>query len=91
MKATITQLNHQNLESDWVYLIRHLHENQSELVLLPEMCFSQWFCTADTRDDAIWESAVESHDNWLKRLPELGTPIVVGTAPRNIEDRKSVV
>jgi N-carbamoylputrescine amidase len=88
MKATITQFNHQNLESDWADLIQHIQANQSEFVLLPEMCFSQWFCMTDVRDDMIWESAVESHDRWLKRMPELGAPIVVGTAPRNIDGKR---
>lgn len=88
MKATITQLNPANLESDWADLIAHIKANQSEFVLLPEMCFAKWFCTTQNTDDSMWEMAVKSHDTWLERLPELNTNIIVGTAPRNIDGKK---
>lgn len=88
MKAIITQLNHQNLESDWADLINHIKANQCEFVLLPEMTFSQWFCTTQTTDDDVWEQAVNAHEIWLKRLPELNAPIIIGTAPRNIDGKR---
>lgn len=88
MKATITQFNHQQLEHDWASLIDHININQSEFVLLPEMCFAQWFCTTQNTDDDIWQKAVQAHDDWLPRLPELKTKIVVGTAPRNVNGKK---
>ncbi len=88
MKATVTQINPQTIESDWANLIEHIKANNSEFVLLPEMCFAPWFCAEETPDNAIWQAAVETHDRWLERLPELGAPIVMGTAPRNIDGKK---
>lgn len=88
MKATITQLNNQNLVQDWSNLMGHIQTHQSEFVLLPEMCFSQWFCTTQHPNEDTWHQAVQAHDEWLTRLPELNTKIVVGTAPRNVGDKK---
>lgn len=88
MKATITQINASQLESDWNKLVQHVKANQSEFVLLPEMCFSEWFCVSKNTDDAIWNQAVETHNQWLERLPELGAKMLVGTAPRNVDNKK---
>ena len=88
MKATIAQLNHSQLKSDWAKLIDHIKANNSEFILLPEMTFSKWFCTSQNVDDTTWQNAVQSHDTWLERLPELGANIVIGTAPRNIGNKK---
>lgn len=87
MKATITQLDATRLERDWAALKTHVSSQQSDLVLLPEMCFAPWFCAAPERDDAVWHAAVSAHASWLVRLPELGAPAIVGTAPRD-EDGK---
>ena len=88
MKATITQIDASQLESEWAELIEHVQANESEFVLLPEMCFSEWFCTSDNVMDDVWEQVVREHDTWLERLPELDTKIVAGTAPRNVGDKK---
>ena len=88
MKATITQIDANQLERDWERLKRHVADAASELVLLPEMCFAPWFCAAPARDDATWQDAVSAHENWLQRLPELGASSVIGSAPRSI-GRKS--
>ncbi len=88
MKATITQLDASQLELEWQRLIRHVADNKSQFVLLPEMCFSPWFCTAPTADARTWIGAVAAHEAWLRRLPELGAEIVAGTAPRIIGDKR---
>ncbi len=88
MKATMTQLNAAQLEAQWGKLIQHIQAHQSDLLLLPEMCFSPWFCTTPAADESRWQAAVESHDHWLARLPELGANIVIGTAPRNLKGKK---
>ncbi len=67
MKATITQLDFQRLDSDLENLSDHIKNHKSELVLLPEMCFSKWFCTTQATNDDVWEQAVHSHDKWLNR------------------------
>ncbi len=84
VKATITQLDASQLDDEWADLRQHVAVHASDLVLLPEMCFSRWFCTSLVRDDNTWQKAVRSHERWLERLPELGASIVVGTSPRRV-------
>lgn len=88
MKVTITQLDANQLERDWERLKRHVAEAASELALLPEMCFTPWFCAARQRDEATWQQAVSAHETWLERLPELGANLVSGSAPRNIGGKR---
>ena len=84
MRATITQLDASQLESEWRRLIDHLAEHRSQFVLLPEMCFTPWFCAVPAPNEAAWQSAVAAHEAWLARLPELPVDTVAGAAPRNI-------
>ena len=84
MKATITQVDARRLDSEWEALREHVAAEGSAFALLPEMGFSPWFCAAPARDESVWREAVAAHASWLERLPELGAPIVVGTAPRSL-------
>ena len=86
--ATITQLDASNLLAEWETLKQHIATHASDLVLLPEMCFSPWFCTSPARDEKSWQEAVRSHERWLERLPELGANAVVGTSPRNLGGKR---
>ena len=88
MKVTITQIDASDIAAESGRLQSHVAAQGSDLVLLPEMCFAPWFCTAPERDDAIWHAAVSAHERWLARLPELGAEIVVGTAPRDIGGKR---
>ena len=88
MRATITQLDANQLAAEWARLKRHTVEHAAELVLLPEMCFAPWFCAAPARDEATWQRAVRAHEVWLERLPELGAKFVIGTAPRDDGDKR---
>lgn len=65
----------------WEQLAAHVAAHRSELVLLPQMPFSRWFATSRRFDPALWKAAVEAHDAWESRLPELGVPAVLGTRP----------
>ena len=88
MKATVTQIDANDLGSAWVQLAAHIAATRSEFLLLPEMCFSPWFCAAPERDEQRWGEAVRAHERWLERLPELGARFVVGTAPRHAGDKR---
>ena len=83
MRATITQIDASQLHRDWEELREHVSRERSHLVLLPEMCFAPWFCTAPEYDESVWQATVSAHERWLERLPELGDVIVIGTAPRD--------
>ena len=88
MKVTITQLDANQLENEWRRLCAHARQHSSDLVLLPEMCFSPWFPTSNVADLRLWHDAVEIHECWLRRLAELGARIVAGTAPTNVGDKR---
>ena len=78
------------LKADWAALVRHVRTANSDVVVLPEMAFSRWLAATPPPEDraaldAMWDEAVQTHVQWLARLPELGetgsTPIVVGSRP----------
>jgi len=85
MRVTVCQLNDDRelFERDWQNLAQHVHEQKSELVLLPEMPFSTWFATSKEMNPTIWADAVAAHEIWLTRLGELGADHVLGSRPIN--------
>lgn len=68
------------LEEDWAGLVQHVQTERSHLVVLPEMCFSEWFAVGPTYEDSVWAAAVAAHDSWLPRLRELRAA-VIGSRP----------
>jgi len=68
-------------ERDWKRLGAHAARQDSDLVLLPEMPFYNWVCSAPKFDHAKWDDAAKAHRVWKRRLPELGAPAVLGSAP----------
>ncbi len=88
MRTTITEIDPIHLESQWTALRHHVRRSDSQLVLLPEMCFAPWFCTTPAPDDLRWREVLAAHEQWARRLPELGAATVVGTAPRALEGKK---
>jgi N-carbamoylputrescine amidase len=90
MNVTICELRDdpEGLAVDWRALTDHTHANASQLVLLPEMPFSFWMCHNNQPNAAEWQAAVEAHDRWIERLPELGAPVVCATRPVTINGRR---
>lgn len=87
MRATVVELPHEPaaLEEAWSALCRHTRRNDSELVLLPELAFVEAVWEGE-RPDADRLAAIQRlSDLWLRRLPELGGPTVVGARPRGHE------
>jgi N-carbamoylputrescine amidase len=83
MKVTVCQLSADpdKLENQWRELVAHTTQNESELVLLPEMPFSPWICSTLPVDHKLWTEGVEAHNFWNQKLSELGAKIVIGTRP----------
>lgn len=83
MKVTVCELpgDPEQLERQWQRLAAHTRAAASDLVLLPEMPFSPWLPAASTVDPRQWMEAIESHDRWITRSPELGAAAVIGTRP----------
>ncbi|MCP4416873.1 MAG: carbon-nitrogen hydrolase family protein [Chloroflexi bacterium] len=83
MKVTVCQLQNQPeaLAKDWQRLVAHVQQEQSDLVLFPEMPFHGWLAETQDADPVLWQTAVNSHDEWLLRLPELAPATVLGSRP----------
>ncbi len=83
MKVTVCELSNDMrvLEEQWEELVIHIRENESDLVLLPEMPFYAWLADSREVDPARWQTAVYAHAAWIKRFEELETAVVAGTRP----------
>jgi N-carbamoylputrescine amidase len=83
MRVTVCQFPNEMaaLETTWHALIRHVQQQGSDFILLPEMPFYPWLShTADVESTA-WDRAVDAHDRWLGRLDDLAPAVVAGTRP----------
>jgi predicted amidohydrolase len=85
IKVTVCEMHNEPeaFEQDWRGLVAHVREAGCELVLLPELPFYPWFGTTNQFDAHVWQAAVEAHNAWIRRLPELGQAWVVSTCPVN--------
>jgi predicted amidohydrolase len=85
IKVTISQMHNepQQFVNDWGQLVEHVRSEHSQLVLLPEMPFVPWFAITPHFDAATWQAAVQSHQQWLQRLPELAPAHVISSFPVN--------
>jgi N-carbamoylputrescine amidase len=83
MKITVCELpNEPSSFSDaWSSLVQHVGDNQSDLVLLPEMPFYRWLAQSQDVDPVEWQRAVEAHDEWISRFGELHPAAVVSSRP----------
>ena len=70
MRVTVCELNDQPeaLAQDWERLVVHVKQENSQLVLLPEMPFYPWIANARLFEPATWKTAVIAHESWLARL-----------------------
>ena len=83
MKVTVCQLDNRKgfLEPMLERLKRHVREQQSDFLLLPEMCFSEWLAADPEPDVLCWRQAVQEHERYIERLGRLGAAAVMGTRP----------
>ncbi|HMQ30402.1 MAG TPA: carbon-nitrogen hydrolase family protein [Chloroflexaceae bacterium] len=83
MRVTVCELRDEPtaFAEDWRHLVGHVAEEQSDLVILPEMGFASWFAASPSFDAATWQAAVVAHDRWLARLGELAPAVVVASRP----------
>jgi len=90
MRVTVCELNDQaeRFSHDWKNLVRHSRQEQSELILLPEMTFYPWLFGQPRFDFVQWGKAVDAHRVWMSRLAELAPARVLGTFPEYFEGRR---
>jgi predicted amidohydrolase len=90
MKVTVCELpdDRRAFASEWSRLAKHVRREGSDVVLLPEMPFSRWIFAGPNFDRSVWDEAVLEHRKWIRRLPELGAPSVVGSRPVSKDARR---
>jgi N-carbamoylputrescine amidase len=87
MRVTVCQLPTDLVLQSTAFdgLITHVREAGSDLVLLPEMPFSQWFSSHRPDDERsrrdIWHDAEAAHDAGMGRLALLSPALVAATRP----------
>jgi N-carbamoylputrescine amidase len=90
VKVTVCELSDDRkaFARDWEGLKKHVQSHSSDFVLLPEMPFSSWFCASPKPDPKVWKEVVGEHTRWMKRLPELGANVVLGSRPVDKEGKR---
>ena len=87
MKVTVCQLNpsDETLGAELKALKAHVEAEQSQFVLMPEMCFSPWLASDKPESEAAaqlaWGRAVMAHKAQIAELTQLGAKAIVGTRP----------
>ncbi len=90
LRVTVCELrdDSNSLAQDWEELVADVKAEASDLVLLPEMPFHPWFANTQHFDPAVWQAAVVAHDDWHKRLDELGPANILGSRPMTRGNRR---
>jgi len=83
MKVTVCQLDNRpgRLDAMLDELAAHIDSQQSEFLLLPEMCFHEWLAADNNPDSEHWLAAVNSHARAILELDNLGVRAAIGTRP----------
>jgi len=88
MKVTVCELqdNVADFRKDWMSLVQHIHDEGSDLVVLPEISFSSWFAREKDFSQAIWEQSIKLHDDWLAEISTSCPANIIGSRPVNVCD-----
>jgi predicted amidohydrolase len=90
LKVTVCEMpdNEEGFSKAWGRLAKHVSKESSDLVLLPEMPFSHWFCASPKFNADVWHTVVRRHEAWIRRLGELGAPVVLGSQALDYDGRR---
>jgi len=83
VKVTVCQLDNRAGERRVMLnqLARHIAEQESQLLLLPEMCFADWLAADPEPRRERWLAAVKAHAEHILELAALGAQAVIATRP----------
>jgi N-carbamoylputrescine amidase len=89
VSVTVTQLRTEDsshLKEDWEHLVQYVNENQTDILVLPEIPFSHWFMenkpTNDTERTQEWEKSIKQHQHWIqKHFSSLPVKTIISSAP----------
>tara|TARA_Y100000590_G_scaffold142486_1_gene163523 strand:- start:1526 stop:2302 length:777 start_codon:yes stop_codon:yes gene_type:complete len=81
--VTVCQLDNisENFEKCFYNLEKYLSTEKTDLLLLPEMPFSEWLSKDKNVDKKKWENAVKEHDHIIKNLSNLNAEFIIGSRP----------
>ncbi len=90
MRVTVCQLSDEPglFGAGWAALRRHVEQEKSDLVLLPEMPFATWFATERYFSRKLWDAAIAEHVHWKERLSDLAPSTVLSTEPVERDRRR---
>ena len=83
MKVTVCQLDNRDAQRATMLaeLAAHIVSEQSQLLLLPEMCFAEWLAADPEPERARWLAAIKSHADHILELGKLGASAVIASRP----------
>ncbi len=83
MKVTVCQLDPRATQIDRYLssLKENIASENSEFLLLPEMCFSEWLAAEKKPNPDQWAKSIERHNNYIGNLDDLGAAAIVGSRP----------
>lgn len=90
-RVTVCELpDDPDFSPSWERLSATIASDTPDLVVLPELPFSCWFCIGQGSDDSVWDQAVATHRQTAERLCGSGVPIVFSTPVNSPEGRRNV-
>jgi len=75
-------------DSAWNGLVEAASEQESDLVVLPEMPFCPWIFVGESIDESQWKQAISDHEKMIDRLHELRADYVISSRPTQIGSRR---
>lgn len=83
MKVTVCQIDNipRNFKKCLNDLNTYLKNNNTDLLLFPEMAFSEWLAKDKNFDPKKWEKAVIDHDKTIESLSNFNAKYIIGTRP----------
>lgn len=89
MKITVCELadNQTQFKKDWQELRHHLDNNQTNLLLLPEMPFYKWLASGKNVSTELKLESVKAHGVWLSEIEKLNADYIVYSAPEFSGDK----
>ena len=83
MKITICQLDNRSAEIERQIqdLKAHIAAENSDFLLLPEMCFSDWMAADPNPSTDIWQKSLDAHNHQITKLDQYGVSAVIATRP----------
>ena len=83
MKVTVCQIDNipKNFEKFLDNLKNYLNKNKTDLLLFPEMSFSEWLARDKKVDKKKWEKAVNDHNKIIESFSSFDSKYIIGTKP----------